>query len=83
MKMMAAKMLFGKVTICDCDSCPNDVVTNVMVCKGKWFGKLAATCAAAAAAAVAVTCDAVSTSDAAAAAAAAANKKISRRSSIK
>ena len=53
MKMKAAKMLFGKVKRCaaSCDSCPDDVATNVMVCKDKCFGKLAATCAAAASAA--------------------------------
>jgi len=40
MKMKAAKMLFGKVKRCaaSCDSCPDDVATNVMVCKDKCFG---------------------------------------------
>merc|ERR1739838_304891 len=39
MKMMAAKMLFGKMKGCaaSCESCPNDVATNVMVCKDKCF----------------------------------------------
>ena len=46
MKMMSAKMPFGKMTICaaSCHSYPNDVATNVIVCKDKYFDKLAATC---------------------------------------